>query len=103
TRMRSRKIATARPCRRDRACVYPAIRDGWRTHRSGPSAQRGGGTTARYKVGGWAIGGSHARTSASPHEGGFGGALLRVSPSTDFQKNCALNSDFRDLDIRAAA
>jgi len=29
-RMRSRKIATARHCRRDQACVYPAIRDGWR-------------------------------------------------------------------------
>jgi hypothetical protein len=29
TRMRSRKIAIARHCRRGRACAYPAIRDGW--------------------------------------------------------------------------
>src|SRR5262249_1589048 len=28
TRMRSRRIATGRHSRRDRACVYPAIRDG---------------------------------------------------------------------------
>jgi hypothetical protein len=27
--MRSRKLATARHCRRVPACVYPAIRDGW--------------------------------------------------------------------------
>src|SRR5262249_42167045 len=28
--MRSRKIATARHCRKGPTCVYPAIRDGWR-------------------------------------------------------------------------
>src|SRR5262245_27666065 len=27
--MRSRKVATARHCRRGPACAYPAIRDGW--------------------------------------------------------------------------
>jgi len=36
--MRGRKIATARHCRRDRACVYPAIRDGWRARRDWPNA-----------------------------------------------------------------
>jgi hypothetical protein len=41
TRMRSRKIATARHCRRDR-CVYPAIRDGWRARRAAGRAPRPG-------------------------------------------------------------
>jgi len=27
--MRSRKVATARHCRRGLTCAYPAIRDGW--------------------------------------------------------------------------
>jgi len=32
TRMRSRRIAIARHCRRGPACAYPAIRDGWRSN-----------------------------------------------------------------------
>src|SRR5215471_21136927 len=31
TQMRSRKVATARHCRRGPACAYPAIRGGWPT------------------------------------------------------------------------
>ena len=37
TRMRSRRIATVRRCRRDRACVYPAIRDGSRASAPAPA------------------------------------------------------------------
>ena len=40
TRMRSRRIATARHCRRDRACVYPAIRDGSRASTLAPPIER---------------------------------------------------------------
>src|SRR5215813_5469596 len=36
TRMRSRKIAIARRCRRDPASAYPAIRDGWRASAPAP-------------------------------------------------------------------
>src|SRR5262249_39984643 len=36
TQVRSRKVATARHCRRVPACVYPAIRDGWPTGDSNP-------------------------------------------------------------------
>jgi hypothetical protein len=36
TRMRSRKIAIARHCRRGLACAYPAIRDGWRASTPAP-------------------------------------------------------------------
>ena len=42
TRMRSRKIAIARHCRRDRAYVYPAIRDGWRASALAPVIERAG-------------------------------------------------------------
>jgi len=37
-RMRNWKIATAQHCRKDPACVYPAIRDGWPACRDRPSA-----------------------------------------------------------------
>jgi len=40
--MRSRKIAIARHCQRDRACVYPAIRDGWRASALAPAIERAG-------------------------------------------------------------
>jgi hypothetical protein len=36
--MRSRKVATARHCRKGPACAYPAIRDGWP---AGARKQRG--------------------------------------------------------------
>jgi hypothetical protein len=39
-RMRSRKIVTARHCRRDPACVFPAIRDGWAQARVNKAAER---------------------------------------------------------------
>ena len=42
TRMRSRKIAIARHCRRDRAYVYPAIRDGWRASALASVIERAG-------------------------------------------------------------
>src|SRR5215471_9729082 len=38
--MRSRRIATARHCRRERACVYPAIRDGSRASAPAPAIER---------------------------------------------------------------
>ena len=41
--MRSRKVATARRCRRGPACVYPAIRDGWPTGARKQSGLAGNG------------------------------------------------------------
>ena len=64
SQMRSRKVATARHCRRAPACAYPAIRDGWpagarkqseaacrRKTRTPPGSESGGGVSGTLMCG----------------------------------------------------
>ena len=49
--MRSRKVATALPCRRGPACVYRAIRDGWQAGAGKQSGLAGMLTLGRELMG----------------------------------------------------